>query len=399
MLVGVVGKTNTGKSTFFKAATLAEVEIANYPFATIKPNHGVGYIRTRCPGRDFGVECTPKAGFCLGSERFVPVDMMDVAGLVPEAHKGKGLGNQFLDDLRQAHVLINIIDCSGSTSERGEPGSPGTYDPANDIKLLETELGMWYLGILNKSWAQFAKQTQFERKKIGAAVAKQFSGLNVTEKVADEAIRLLGLDPENAAKWSDEQLKDFAVELRKRTKPIIVAANKMDVNEAEKNIESLKEQFPEHIIVPCSAESELALREAAKKQLIKYVPGDKDFEIADAARLSGKQKTALEFIKKNVLEKFGSTGVQQTLNKAVFELLNYIAVYPVANPKLQDKDGNVMPDCFLVPQGTTALDFAFKVHTDLGKNFVRAVDVHTKKVMGKEQKLKNGDVVEIISSK
>ena len=173
----------------------------------------------------------------------------------------------------------------------------------------------------------------------------------------------------------------------------------MDVNEAEKNIESLKEQFPEHIIVPCSAESELALREAAKKQLIKYVPGDKDFEIADAARLSGKQKTALEFIKKNVLEKFGSTGVQQTLNKAVFELLNYIAVYPVANPKLQDKDGNVMPDCFLVPQGTTALDFAFKVHTDLGKNFVRAVDVHTKKVMGKEQKLKNGDVVEIISSK
>ncbi len=399
MLVGVVGKTNTGKSTFFKAATLAEVEIANYPFATIKPNHGMGYIRTRCPEKDFKVKCSPKEGFCLNGERFVSVELLDVAGLVPEAHKGKGLGNKFLDDLRQAHVLINIIDCSGSTSEIGEPSSPGSYDPSEDIKMLERELDMWYLQILKKPWERFAKQVHLEKKKVSESIAKQFSGLNVTEGIVAHMINKLGLDSENATKWTEEQLKDFAVELRKKTKPMIVAANKCDVAEAEKNFEKLKKEFPSHMIVPCSAESELALREAAKKKLINYVPGDKNFEILEEDKLSEKQKKALEFIKEKVLNKFGSTGVQQTLNKAVFELLKCIAVYPVANSKLQDKDGNVLPDCFLVPENITALEFAFKVHTDLGKNFVKAVDMRTKKIIGKEQKLKNDDVIEIISTK
>lgn len=399
MLVGVVGKTNTGKSTFFKAATLAEVEIANYPFVTIKPNHGIGYVRTRCPEKDFNTRCNPKGGFCLGGERFVSVDLLDVAGLVPEAHKGKGLGNQFLDDLRQAHALINVVDCSGSTNEKGEPASPGSYDPANDVVMLETELDAWYLQILKKPWDRFAKQTHLERKKVSEAIAKQFSGLNVTEPIVTEIINKLSLDAENAMKWTEDQLEAFAVELRKKTKPMVIAANKIDVKEAEKNLKALKRIFPHHIIIPCSAESELALREAAKKKLIDYIPGDKEFKILEEKKLSEKQKEALEFIKKAVLEKYGSTGVQQTLNKAVFELLKYITVYPVADSKLKDKDGNVMPDCFLVPENTTALEFAFKVHTDLGKKFVRAVDMRTKKVIGKEQKLKDADVIEVISSK
>ena len=76
-----------------------------------------------------------------------------------------------------------------------------------------------------------------------------------------------------------------------------------------------------------------------------------------------------------MLEKFGSTGVQETIDKAVFELLKFIAVYPVATTKLGDKDGNIMPDCLLVPENITALDFAFKVHTDIGNKFIKAMDM------------------------
>ena len=104
--------------------------------------------------------------------------------------------------------------------------------------------------------------------------------------------------------------------------------------------------------------------------------------------------------KKNVLEKFGSTGVQQVLDNAVFELLNYITVYPVADAgKLIDKENNILPDCFLIPKESTSSDFAFRVHTDIGKNFIRAVDAKTKMVVGKDHVLKNGDVLEIVTSK
>ena len=114
MLIGVVGKPSTGKSTFFKAATLAEVETANYPFTTIKPNHAVGYVKIDCVDKEFEVQCNPRMGYCLNHKRFVPIDLLDVAGLVPGASEGAGMGNQFLDVLNQANALIHVIDVSGS---------------------------------------------------------------------------------------------------------------------------------------------------------------------------------------------------------------------------------------------------------------------------------------------
>ena len=137
MLIGIVGKPSCGKSTFFNAQTLANVEIANYPFTTIKPNHGTGYVRVDCVDREFNTKCNPRFGYCIESNRFVPVELLDVAGLVPGAHEGKGMGNQFLDDLNQADVLIHIIDVAGSTNEKGESVPALSYNPANDIKFLE----------------------------------------------------------------------------------------------------------------------------------------------------------------------------------------------------------------------------------------------------------------------
>jgi hypothetical protein len=156
MLIGLVGKPNVGKSTFFKACTLAEVDIASYPFTTIQPNQGVGYVRVKCPESE--KKCQPNHGFCLKGERFIPVKLIDVAGLVPEAHLGKGRGNEFLDDLREADLLIHILDSSGKTNENGEPTQ--NYDINKDVEFLEKEIDMWIFGILQKNWKNLERKAK-----------------------------------------------------------------------------------------------------------------------------------------------------------------------------------------------------------------------------------------------
>jgi len=399
MIVGIVGKPNCGKSTFFKAATLAEVEIGNYPFVTIKPNSGIGYVKVECVDKDFNVQCNPRKGYCKDGIRFVPVELIDVAGLVPGAHEGKGMGNQFLDDLRQADVLIHVIDASGGTNSKGETVEVGTYDPANDIRFLETEIDMWYLGLIKKNWIKFVRQVMQEKREIQKALAIQLSGLKVTEELVDLGIKELKLDKDHPNKWSDDDLFKLVIFLRRETKPMIIACNKSDIPIGFNNYKRLVHQFPDYLLVPCSAESELGLKEAAKHKLIEYVPGSGHFNVLSQDKLSNKQNNALNFVKKHVLEKLGSTGIQQVMNKAVFRLLGYIAIFPGGVNKLADQDGNILPDCFLLPPGSTALDFAYKIHSDIGDGFVKAVDAKSKQVVGKEHKLKHRDVIEIKSSK
>lgn len=399
MLIGIVGKPSAGKSTFFKAVTLADVEIAAYPFTTIKPNRGAGYVRVKCVDSEFDVSCNPREGFCINGNRFVPVELLDVAGLVPGAHEGKGMGNQFLDDLRQADVLVHVVDASGSTDAQGRAVQQGSHNPVEDVLFLEEELDLWYLAILKKPWEKLAKQAQMEHQKVEEAIAKQFSGLNATFEIVSNIVRSLNLNTEALLKWTDSDLRAFAIELRRATKPIIIAANKADLPAAEDNIKSLVKRFPDTIIVPCSSESELALKEAAKEQLISYLSGDSSFTISAPEKLSEKQKKALSFIEENVLKKYGSTGLQECLNKAVFDVLKYVAIFPGGVNKLSDQFGRVLPDCMLMKPGSTALDFAFKLHTDLGNGFIRAIDVKTRKTVGRDYPLSSRDVIEIISRK
>jgi len=391
MLLGLVGKPSCGKSTFFKAATLAEVEIASYPFTTIKPNHGVGYVKIDCIDKEFNTQCNPNHGFCINHKRFVPVDLMDVAGLVEGASEGKGLGNQFLDDLRQADVFIHIVDASGTTDLEGKQTEG--HNPCKDVLMLDKELDLWYYNIFMKAWKTFARKIEMEKSKFSEAVAKQFSGLKVDEEQVKEVLRESNL-PEKATVWTNQQIMNFASELRKKSKPMIIAANKCDHPDAQENIKKLENEFPGYLIYPCSADSELALRQAAKAGMIDYTPGEKDFKIK--IELSERQKEALEKIKKNVLEVYGGTGVQEILNLAVFDLLKYLAIFPASATKLKDSKGNVLPDCFLLPPGSTALDFAFYLHTDFGKNFIKAIDARTKQAKGKDYKLKNRDAMEIV---
>ncbi len=376
MLAGLVGAPNSGKSTFFRAATLSSAEIANYPFTTIKPNQGVGYLTTECPCKRLGVKCDPQNSMCESGTRMVPVKLLDVAGLVPDAHKGRGMGNQFLNDLTQASGLIHVLDASGKTNSEGKPDS---WDPRKTVEMLEYEIDEWLRDIIEKSYRKCEKIAEATKAPLERLMAQQLSGLGIGEDSIKSAMKEHGPDEHG-----------FATALRKISKPIIIAANKADLPEAGENLKALK--GPDTI--PCSAESELALREAGRHGLISYLPGSGGFEIRGEA--TEKQKQGLEFIRKNVLERHGSTGVQACLNRLVFGKLGMIVVYPVANiNKLSDNQGRVLPDAHLVPRGTTLKELAARVHTTMAEAFIGGLDLNKKKI-GADHELRDGDVVEIL---
>ncbi len=390
MLIGLVGKPNSGKSTFFKAATLADVLIASYPFATIKPNHGIAYVKIDDLAAHFGKVSNPREGYVKKGKRFVPFELMDVAGLVEGASEGKGLGNEFLNDLSAADAFIHVVDMSGETDGEGKPSE--NYYPGKDIGIIEKELDLWYLGILKKAWKSFVRTVEIEKINFALGIAKQFSGLKVTEDDVKSVMLKSKLNFERPTSWEEKELFEFSRALRRETKPMAIAANKMDREKSGENLKKVKKEF-DYEIIGCFADGELALKEADKHGLIEYIPGNDSFEIKK--ELSEKQESALEKIR-DFLNEYGSTGIQEVCNKIVFDILKYVAIYP-AGAKLSDSKGNVLPDCFLMPHGSTALDFAFRLHTDIGNGFVKAIDIKTKKAVGKDYVLKSGDGLEILT--
>ncbi len=397
-IVGVVGKPNVGKSTFFSAATLAHVQIANYPFTTIKPNVGMGYVRTNCVCREFGVKDTPGNSTCVDGIRLIPVELVDCAGLVPGAWQGRGLGNQFLDEIRQADALIHVIDASGSTDTEGRPCDPGTHNPLDDVKFLEHELDMWTLQILKKEWDRTVRRVEGTKEDLTSIIEEKLSGLGVRRDHITKAHQATALNFEKPGSWSEDQLLAIISVLRKFAKPMLIAANKIDIPPAEQNAKSLESTG--YMTIPCCAEAELALRRAAEKNRIEYVPGNSSFSITEKAELTEEQKNALIRIKEKILMPLGSTGIQEALNFAFFRLLQMITVYPVEDPeKLTDHKGRVLPDAYLVPFGITAKEFAGIIHSDLAEGFLYATEVRSKMRVADDYILKDGDVITITSTK
>ncbi len=397
MIIGIVGKPNVGKSAFFRSLTLANAPSGNFPFTTIEPNFAMGYVKVRDPALDFNKHSNPREGYVIGDYRFVPVEIIDVAGLVPKAHEGRGLGNKFLDDLRQADSLIHVIDLSGATNDKGEIVEINSYNPANDIEFLEDELNHWYFNIISKHWENIEKKVKMQDMKIEIALGSVLSGLKISERQILWAVNELSLDKVSIS----DNLFELAKKLREVSKPMIIAANKCDVllenNLWETKLNKLREQFPMYNIIPVMAEYEFNLRKGHDSNILMYVPGDSGFEIVDSSGLSDIQIAGLDKIRK-ALDVMKTTGVQEALNSAVFDLLKMKLIFP-GGVKLEDKNGNVLPDCFLMESNATALDFAFRLHTDFGKNFIRANNIKTKMSVGKEHVLEFGDVIEIISGK
>jgi len=397
-MVGLVGKANVGKSTFFGAVTMKTVDIAGFPFTTIKANKGIAYLRSPCVCREFGVEDNPVNSACVDGVRLIPVDIIDCPGLIRGAHQGKGLGNQFLDEVRKADALIVVADVAGATDDNGQPVPPGSHDPIEDVKMLESEFDLWLLGLIKKDWEKVARTAQARREDISIYLEPKLSGLGMTRYHIAQAVDNLGLKSNRAVDWSADEIAGFVKELRVISKPMIVAANKADKEFAEENVKKLIDAG--YTVVPTCAEAELALRRATKAGLISYTPGDSDFEILSPEKLSAGQMKALESIREKSLKKWGSTGVQEAINKAFYTLLNSIVVYPVEDAeKLTDHQGRVLPDCYVVPRGTTAKQFASIIHSDLGESFIFAIDAKTRKRLGEAHELGENDVIQIVAAK
>ncbi|MBP1929694.1 ribosome-binding ATPase YchF (GTP1/OBG family) [Methanolinea mesophila] len=384
--LALAGKPNCGKSTFFRAATMAHAEIANYPFTTIDANFGVAYIRTACPCRGLDLQC----GNCTDGVRFVPVNLIDVAGLVPEAHKGRGLGNQFLDNLRQADAIIHIVDASGATDSEGNPVDIGSHNPLGDIEFLGFEMTMWIYGILDKHWAKLQRQAQSKTYSLYNGVSDVLTGLGISPEEVRDAEVSAGIELSHAG---EQELIMFCREIMKISKPMVPVANK-----ADQAPPAMLEKLVAGGAIPASAAGELALRNAAAANLIRYLPGDPVFSVANEGALTPPQKAGLAKISE-YMAKFKGTGVQQAINYTVHTLLDMIVVYPVEDEhKFSDSRGRVLPDAFLMKKGSTPRDLAFQVHTDIGERFLYAVDARTKMRIKDTYELREGDIVRIVSA-
>ncbi|MGC9050402.1 redox-regulated ATPase YchF [Pyrobaculum sp.] len=392
--IGIVGKPNAGKSTFFAAATMKDVKISPTPFTTIDPNVGVGYVRIDdCPCRS--VKCNPRSYTVAEGVCYAPVELIDVAGLVPGAWQGRGLGNQFLDHLRRAPALIHVVDASGSTDEEGRLVKPGTHDPVRDVEFLEREVDMWMASIVRRDWDKVVRLVEFSKRNIAEVLLERLAGLGMSRGSVEKALEESGLAKKPPSRWEDADFYKFAHLARSFSKPIVIAANKVDLPEGEEGYKRLKKAYPNRVIIPTSAEAELALRRAAAKGLVKYKPGDGHFEVT--GQVTPQQKAVLERIA-DLLKKWGGTGVVQAVNAAVFNALQYVAVYPVEDERrLSDKEGNVLPDLLLVPRTYTARDVAYAIHTELGERFVAALDARSGRRLASDEPVTHGLIIKIVA--
>ncbi len=391
----MLGKANVGKSTFFNSATDLSVQIANFPFTTIDPNIGIAFVRVSCVCKEMGVLDAPINSRCINGVRFIPIKLIDVAGLVPGAHSGKGLGNKFLDDARQASVIIHVVDISGSTDEEGKPVSLGSGNPLSDIEFVENEFDLWIHSLIMKDWDKVVRESENLKQRIEHTISKRLSGLSISEQVIRNAMNTVRL-VKKPSDWDKNDLLELCKQIRLSSKPIVIAANKADLPSSDQNISKLK--TVNRPFFTCVSEAELLLKKALQKNIIFYLPGDSNFEIKNPDIVSSKQLDALNRVSK-ILESFGSTGVQNILNYACFDVLNNIVVYPVEDEfKFTDKKGNVLPEARIVSKNITAKELANLIHKELGKGFLYAIDARSKQRIGAEHILKNNDIIKIVST-
>ena len=396
--IGIIGKTNTGKTTFFNSSTLSSDEISTYPFTTKKSSTSTGYAITLCVHPEFNVIDNPNNSRCEDGWRYIPIELIDLPGLIKDAWKGKGLGNQFLSIASQSDALLHVVDASGSIDATGKITETGSGDPVSDFADIEEELNMWYQKILEGNRDRLQKIIKSDDDHVGA-LTELYQGVGVKRNHVKEALNTSGLEEKDIENYDMQDSKKFASYLRKISKPTLIVANKIDVNGADKNFERLRERYNDMIVIPASADSELTLRRAEQKELIKYSPGSENFEVLQINELNQKQKDALDFIQSGIMGEYMRTGVQFAINVTVFKLLKMNSIYPVASPeKLSDKKGRVLPDLVLLKDGATVTDLAKEIHSDLTKGLLYAKDLRYNLRVPTNYQLRDRDVICLISA-
>ena len=396
--LGLIGKTNTGKTTFFNSATLSSEEISSYPFTTKTPVSGVAHAISLCVHPEFKIQDNPNNSKCVDGWRYIPIELIDLPGLIKDAWKGKGLGNQFLSIAAQSDVLLHVVDASGGIDSTGKITEVGTGDPVSDFADIEEELIMWYQKILEGNRDKISKLIKNGLDVIDA-ITDLYRGIGVNKIHVQETLLETKLEEKNFDDFDMVDSKKFASYLRKISKPTLIVANKIDVEGADKNFARLRERYNDSIVIPVSGDSEFSLRRAEQKGLIKYLPGSEQFEIIESDKLNEKQIHALDFIKQGIMGEYMRTGVQFAINVTVFKLLKMNSIYPVADDvKLADKKGRILPDLILLKDGATITDLAKAIHSDLTKGLLYGKDLRYNLRLPIDYQLRDRDVVSLVNA-
>ncbi|KAK5170406.1 uncharacterized protein LTR77_004994 [Saxophila tyrrhenica] len=405
-LIALVGKPSSGKSTTLNSLTDTTAKVGNFPFTTIDPNRAVGYLHIPCacsrtilPGNTppspsdpppLQTRCKPNYGACQKGTRSVPIELLDVAGLVPGAHQGKGLGNKFLDDLRHADALIHVVDVSGTTDQEGK--ATRGYDPSVDIAWLRDEIVRWVFGNLMQKWGGVKRRHTAIKATAVETLQGQFSGYGANSAIIARTLDRLALK-QPLQDWDDATIQLVVEAFVDEKFPTVIALNKIDHPDADKNISKIAKQQPPERLVLCSAISEVFLRRLVKQGFVQYIPGSEFVDTredlldngdspdqVDLKELDEKLKTRIENLKDMVLFRFGSTGVNQVLSRAS-EVLGLVPVFPVRNigsfgSGEAGSGGDraaVFRDCVLVRKGSTVGDVYRKVMGDAPLAFTETV--------------------------
>ncbi|KAL3479786.1 P-loop containing nucleoside triphosphate hydrolase protein [Aspergillus californicus] len=384
-LIGLVGKPSSGKSTTLNSLTDASSKIGNFPFTTIDPQRAIGYLQIDCACKRYGVsdKCKPNYGGCTDGKRSVPIELLDVAGLVPGAHQGRGLGNKFLDDLRQADALIHVVDVSGTTDQEGK--ATRGYDPSQDIEWLRSEIVRWVLGNLMQKWGSIKRRHMSIKATAVETLQIQFSGYGSSPSTVARVLDKMGMK-EPLELWSEETIEKVVQNFIDEKFPTVFALNKIDHPDADKNISKIAKMQDPQSIVLCSAISEIFLRRLAKQGYINYTEGSEFVDtredlIADGdpdggglKEMDEKLTTRVENLKDMVLYRFGSTGVVQCLSRAA-EVLGLVPVFPIRNLHTFSSGAGTAAfrDCVLVKKNSTVGDVARKVMGDIPISYIEGV--------------------------
>ena len=396
--IGLIGKTNTGKTTFFNSATLSSEEISSYPFTTKSPMIGIAHAITLCVHSEFKIQDNPNNSKCIDGWRYIPIELIDLPGLIKDAWKGKGLGNQFLSIAAQSDAILHVVDASGGIDSTGKITTAGTGDPVSDFADIEEELSMWYQKILEGNREKVSKLIK-TGSDILDAITDLYRGIGVNKNHVKETLLETNLAETSFDDFDMNDSKKFATYLRKISKPTLIVANKIDIDGADKNFARLRERYNDSIVIPVSGDSEFSLRRAEQKGLIKYIPGSEQFEIIESDKLNEKQIDALNFIKKGIMGEYMRTGVQFAINVAIFKLLKMNSIYPVADEKnFADKKGNVLPDLILLKNGATINDLAKEIHTDLTKGLIYGKDLRYNLRLPIDYQLRDRDVISLVNA-